>query len=146
MTEIDIPELNPEQVWEVLTQDPDTALVDVRTRPEWTFVGGVDLRGIDRQVIRIEWQTYPDMKINKSFSDQLLEKLDGDLPKKMFFICRSGARSLYAAQSFSQDMAHAGNDVCCFNVAEGFEGDLDEWGHRGSINGWKYRGLSWCQY
>ncbi|MEM7686023.1 MAG: rhodanese-like domain-containing protein, partial [Pseudomonadota bacterium] len=33
----------------------------------------------------------------------------------------------------------------CTNVAEGFEGDLDADGHRGTINGWKAHGLPWRQ-
>jgi len=31
------------------------------------------------------------------------------------------------------------------NVAEGFEGDLDATGRRGSLGGWKARGLAWRQ-
>ncbi|MHB1436214.1 MAG: rhodanese-like domain-containing protein, partial [Thiobacillus sp.] len=34
----------------------------------------------------------------------------------------------------------------CYNVLEGFEGDLNKaTGHRNEINGWKYRGLPWTQ-
>ena len=33
----------------------------------------------------------------------------------------------------------------CYNVAGGFEGDLDENGHRGRKNGWKAGGLPWRQ-
>ena len=31
------------------------------------------------------------------------------------------------------------------NIAEGFEGDKDENGHRGTLNGWRFRGLPWQQ-
>ena len=33
----------------------------------------------------------------------------------------------------------------CYNIAEGFEGDKDGAGHRGTVNGWKVRGLPWVQ-
>ena len=33
----------------------------------------------------------------------------------------------------------------CFNVLDGFEGPLDESGHRGSRGGWKAEGLPWVQ-
>jgi hypothetical protein len=36
--------------------------------------------------------------------------------------------------------------MSCFNVLEGFEGDLDKAsGHRNELNGWKKRGLPWTQ-
>ena len=33
----------------------------------------------------------------------------------------------------------------CYNVADGFEGELDQHKHRNSINGWKASGLPWTQ-
>jgi len=33
----------------------------------------------------------------------------------------------------------------CYNIAEGFEGDKDDAGHRGTIGGWKVHGLPWVQ-
>ena len=33
----------------------------------------------------------------------------------------------------------------CYNVLEGFEGDKDADGHRGTIGGWKVAGLPWIQ-
>jgi rhodanese-related sulfurtransferase len=32
-----------------------------------------------------------------------------------------------------------------YNVANGFEGELDAHGHRNSVNGWKAAGLPWKQ-
>jgi hypothetical protein len=32
-----------------------------------------------------------------------------------------------------------------FNVLEGFEGDKDAAGHRGTVGGWKVAGLPWIQ-
>jgi hypothetical protein len=36
-------------------------------------------------------------------------------------------------------------EACQRLVAEGYEGDLDAARHRGSVNGWKGRGLPWRQ-
>ena len=33
----------------------------------------------------------------------------------------------------------------CFNLAGGFEGPLDNDGHRGRLDGWKVAGLPWKQ-
>ena len=64
------------------------------------------------------------------------------LPKdaEILCICRSGARSASAASALTQ----AGY-TNAWNVAEGFEGDKDASGHRGSIGGWKAAGLPWVQ-
>ena len=51
----------------------------------------------------------------------------------MFFICRSGVRSMRAAQAVSSALSAKGTPVDCINVAEGFEGDLDERGRRGGL-------------
>jgi len=55
-------------------------------------------------------------------------------------ICRSGVRSLEAGKA----LIEAGvKDV--YNVAEGFEGQMDEKHHRSSLGGWRYHGLPWEQ-
>jgi hypothetical protein len=33
----------------------------------------------------------------------------------------------------------------CFNVADGFEGNVDNQGHRGTTGGWKASNLPWVQ-
>jgi len=55
-------------------------------------------------------------------------------------ICRSGVRSLEAGKV----LIEAGiSDV--YNVAEGFEGQLDEKHQRSSTGGWRFHGLPWEQ-
>ena len=138
-------ELSPTEAWEVLGADPDAVLVDVRTQAEWKFVGVPDLGGLNRSTIFVEWQSYPDMSVNPRFVAELMEKLGGAAPSRFLFICRSGARSLRAAEAVRTHLASAGDGPLCINVAEGFEGDLDAAGHRGRLNGWKSRGLAWRQ-
>lgn len=131
-------------VWARLEANPKAVLVDVRTRPEWSFVGLPDLAGLGREPVLVEWQTFPDSRTNAAFVEQLaaqLDKLGADRDSELFFICRSGARSRLAARAARQ----AGYQKC-HNVAEGFEGPLDPDSHqRGRVGGWKAAGLPWSQ-
>ena len=138
-------EVDPIQAWARLGENPSAVLVDVRTEAEWSFVGVPDLTGIDKAPVCVEWAVYPGMSKNPRFVAAVMEKLGGAVPSEFFFICRSGARSLRAAEAVAEYLAENGQDAACFNVAEGFEGDLNPLGHRGTINGWKFRGLDWLQ-
>jgi rhodanese-related sulfurtransferase len=140
-----VDEVDPAEAYKALESDPDAVLIDVRTQAEWAFVGRPDLSASGRPLWPVEWMAYPDMARNPRFVSELTARMDGKLPTRMFFICRSGARSMAAAQSVAASMAEQGAAVHCTNVAEGFEGDLDQSGHRGRMNGWKLRGLPWRQ-
>jgi rhodanese-related sulfurtransferase len=131
------------ETWERLKGDPKAVLVDVRTRAEWAFVGFPDLSGIGRDVLLLEWQTFPDSRVAPDFADRLEAALAARGVEKgdeIFFICRSGGRSRMAAEV----MAAAGYRRCR-NVAEGFEGPIDNKRHRGQIAGWKFADLDWVQ-
>jgi rhodanese-related sulfurtransferase len=126
-----------------LSASPRSQLVDVRTRAEWTYVGTPDLGPIGKRAVLVEWQTFPDQTVDPRFAERLAGELKalGVQPEDdLFFICRSGSRSLAAAKA----MAAAGYTTC-HNVAGGFEGPLDEDRHRGSAGGWKAVGLPWLQ-
>ncbi|MEM9061672.1 MAG: rhodanese-like domain-containing protein [Pseudomonadota bacterium] len=140
-----VDEASPEQTWALLDQLDAAAMVDVRTKAEWSFVGLPDLSAVGKPLWPIEWVMFPAMAPNAHFVEQLLDEAGGNLPGRIFFICRSGARSMAAAQTVAQVMQGSGHATHCTNVAEGFEGDLDAGGHRGKINGWKARGLPWRQ-
>lgn len=130
-------------VWERLKGDAEAVLVDVRTRAEWTYVGVPDLTALGKQLLLVEWQTYPDGAIDPGFVDKLANELSSRRVGKnaeIFFICRSGARSKSAAQALTK----AGY-TRCRNVADGFEGPLDPSRQRGRQGGWKAAGLAWVQ-
>ena len=94
---------------------------------------------LDRPLLRISWQQFPGMEINPDFVAQVAARgIEKD--RTLLFICRSGARSKAAAM-----VCTAAGFARCHNVAEGFEGDRDERGHRGELGGWKKRGLPWVQ-
>jgi rhodanese-related sulfurtransferase len=129
----------PTKVWEALRSDPQAQLVDVRTEPEWAFVGVPDLGSVAKQAVLIPWQVYPTMQRNEQFVDHL--KQAGFTPEHhIYFLCRSGQRSLAAALA-AQEAGFAN----VYNVADGFEGAVDADGHRGVKAGWKADDLPWRQ-
>lgn len=129
----------PTQTWEALKSDASARLVDVRTDAEWNFVGVPDLSPAGKQTVLIPWQVYPSMQRNGSFEDDL-KQAGLTAENKIYFICRSGARSMAAAQA-----ALAAGFSHVFNVADGFEGPPDVQGHRGTTAGWKADDLPWRQ-
>jgi rhodanese-related sulfurtransferase len=118
-----------------LKANPQAVLIDVRTQPEWNFVG---VPAVER-LIRQSWQVFPQMQVNDNFVPAI-EKAGVPKDAEIFCICRSGARSAAAASALTD--AGFSN---CWNVAQGFEGDKDVNGHRGTIGGWKAAGLPWVQ-
>lgn len=131
-------DLAPQQAWDLLASNPDAVLVDVRTGAEWQWVGAPDLSGLGRRAVGIEWVTSAG-EPNQRFVEQLGEAgVEPEAP--VLFLCRSGGRSAAAAQ-----VATAAGYRAAYNVAEGFEGDPDANGHRGTVNGWKVAGLAWRQ-
>ena len=138
-------EVNPDEAWQVLVEESNARLIDVRTRAEWGFVGVPDLEEAGQQLLLVEWARFPDMSLNPRFAEEVIEAL-GEISKgPLLFLCRSGARSLRAAEAVAAHLAEDGVEADCINVAEGFEGDLDPAGHLGGLNGWKARGLAWRQ-
>ncbi len=138
-----VDDVNAGTTWEGLSSNPGARLIDVRTKAEWSFVGVPDLGSLGKRTVLVEWQTFPDQGIDPRFA----EKLDAELRASgaahddpLYFICRSGSRSLAAARA----MAALGYNAC-HNVAGGFEGPLDQDRRRGSVDGWKAAGLPWIQ-
>lgn len=138
-----VDDVDVEAAWKTLASAPRSQLVDVRTRAEWTYVGIPDLASVGKRPVLVEWQTFPDQAVDPRFAERLageLKALGVGPDDDLYFICRSGSRSLAAAKA----MAAAGYRAC-HNVAGGFEGPLDDERHRGSAGGWKAAGLPWLQ-
>lgn len=132
-------DFTPRDAYEMLRSDPSAVLVDVRTSAEWHYVGKVDLAAIGKDAIYISWRNLPDMSVNVDFMRQLEQQIPNK-EVKIFFLCRTGGRSLEAA-------AHASKAgyKSCYNISYGFEGDLDPRDHRGNLTGWKAEKLPWRQ-
>jgi rhodanese-related sulfurtransferase len=121
----------PAEAWGVLQAAEDVALVDVRSVAEHDFVGRIP------GAIEVPLKNYPGMVPNADFVVQV--KLVVKPEQVVMFLCRSGVRSVAAAQ-----MLAAEGYTRAMNILEGFEGDKNELGQR-RVNGWKMAGLPWLQ-
>ena len=111
-------------------QSGQAVLVDVRTDAEREWVGKVP------GAVAIAWKQWPGMAMNPDFDAQVRAASQG---KKVVLLCRSGVRSVAAAQRAT------GLGIEAYNILEGFEGDVNASGQRGQLGGWRKRGLPWNQ-
>lgn len=126
--------LDPLSAHAFLQAHPEAVLVDCRTEIEHMYVGhpvGAE---------HVAWQEAPDWEIDPEFADKILRLVRRDLHCPVLLICRSGHRSLFAGEALE-----AAGFLKVINVLEGFEGPRDENHHRGTLAGWRYRGLPWQQ-
>ena len=128
-----IENLTPTEAWALLQENPQTVLVDVRTKMEHSFVGHPP------GAVHIAWKEAPNMQLNPQFVADV-ERLVTDKAAPILLLCRSGQRSLDAAAALL-----AAGYLRPINILDGFEGALDDQKHRGTLNGWRYCGLPWQQ-
>ena len=81
----DIP---PKEAFERLQKNASAVLIDVRTQPEWTFVG---VPQVDR-LMRVSWQVYPQMDVNGNFANEVKAMGLGPDTKFSAFAVRAHAR------------------------------------------------------
>ncbi len=132
-------EISPRDAWEYLRRDASAVLIDVRTPPEWAFSGEPDLSSLGKDPLRISWKVFPTYAVNDRFTDALRQEGVKDYAP-LFFICRTGGRSLDAAIA-----ATAAGFSHCYNITDGFEGPLNEQNQRSMVAGWRASGLPWRQ-
>ncbi len=123
-------DVSPELAWHWV-QSGEAVLVDVRSDAEREWVGFVP------GAVPLAWKQWPGMALNQSFDDAIQAAVPAG--QKAVLLCRSGVRSIAAAKSATALGLEA------YNILEGFEGDADAEGHRGSRGGWRHRGLPWRQ-
>lgn len=112
-------------------QAGEAVLVDVRTDAEREWVGFVP------GAVPVAWKQWPGMALNPHFDDAVRAAAqDG---RKLVLLCRSGVRSIAAAQRATELGLQA------YNILEGFEGDPDDQAQRGHRGGWRHHGLPWRQ-
>jgi rhodanese-related sulfurtransferase len=136
----DVKTILPLEAKKLLDSDPNALLVDVRSNMEFLFVGH------PIGAIHVPWIDEPDWVINEHFSRDVrklvLGGVSGDTEMKVpvLLICRSGKRSLDAGRQLIKDGFKK-----VYNIAEGFEGELDDHHHRSSTGGWRFHQLPWEQ-
>ena len=123
-------DVSPQLAWQWV-QSGEAVMVDVRTDAEREWVGHVpDAHGV-------AWKQWPGMAVNPGF-DAGVQAVVGS-GQKLVLLCRSGVRSIAAAQRATPLGLEA------YNILEGFEGDPDASAHRGQRGGWRFHGLPWRQ-
>ena len=122
--------ISAELAWQWV-QGGEAVLVDVRTDAEREWVGKVP------GAVPVAWKQWPGMAMNADFDAQLRAAVPQG--QKVVLLCRSGVRSVVAAQRA------AGLGIEAYNILEGFEGDVNAEGQRGQTGGWRKRGLPWNQ-
>jgi len=128
-----IENLNPQQCWTLLQNNPAAVMIDVRTAIEHSFVGHPP------SAIHIPWKEFPGMQLNSNFLNQVKQAVP-DTKTPILLLCRSGQRSLDSAKALE-----AAGYQHLINILEGFEGPLDEHKHRGNLGGWRFHSLPWEQ-
>ncbi|MCX6497890.1 MAG: rhodanese-like domain-containing protein [Arthrobacter sp.] len=126
-------DLSPRQAWAKI--EAGATLVDVRTAAEWEQIGipvTASATATRRDPLFIQWSL-----AGGASNPQFLEQLRQQVPAadaELVFLCRSGVRSVAAAN------AATAAGFTAYNVLEGFEGKPDQSGAR-TVNGWKNSGL-----
>ena len=141
MTEAHAKALPAKEAHALLTSNPRAVLVDIRSTMEYLFVGH------PTGSIHVAWIDEPDWTVNPHFVTDVRKVMLGGATSHdsigaapVVLICRSGKRSIDAGKA----LLEAGFSNIYY-VDEGFEGDLDESRHRGTLGGWRFRGLPWEQ-
>ena len=111
-------------------QSGEAVMIDVRSEAELAWVGFVP------GAVAVPWKQWPGMAMNPAFDEGVKAAAQG---KKVVLLCRSGVRSIAAAKRATELGLEA------YNILEGFEGDANGDGHRGTVGGWRMRGLPWRQ-
>jgi rhodanese-related sulfurtransferase len=126
-----IENLDPQHAWQLLQQNTEAVLIDVRTKAEYTDIGH------PIGAIHIAWQEQFGAPVNPNFITEIT-KVIPDYNTPILLLCRSGQRSLSAAKALEQI-----GYKTLINIVNGFEGDPDNNQQRGNINGWLFCGLPW---
>ena len=135
--------INSKEAFDLLREDKNAVLIDVRTKKEHLAVGIPDLLSLGKEIIIIEWKNSIFPGSGKRFLSDFNEKLIFDQDAKYIFLCRSGIRSNFAALTVEESFFSGNYKSNCFNVEDGFEGHAQPLGHPQKPTGWKNLGLPW---
>jgi len=100
--------------WDILKQDLNAIIVDVRTQIEWQNLGAPDVN--TNQLLLNSIRLYPEMELNNDFAKVLLKKTQEK--SCVFFLCRYGSRSLEATLIHKKQ-----STTPAYNLIDGFEGN-----------------------
>ena len=117
-----IKELLTKDIQKFIKQNPNSVLIDVRSKEEWENVGKPDGNKINLETYFLSIKNIQG-EININFFEEF-ENLKIDKKKEILVICKSGARSLLVSNILDKE------EYNCINISDGFEGSNQN-------NGWK---------
>ncbi len=134
----------------VLKDEKHTFIVDVRTRPEYNFVGHpsgayhVPSKFWTGEMIEKKGKKSYKLVDNPDFSKDLLARFNPETDT-LIFMCRSGKRS---CQSADKALKSGFKPDKIFNMLGGFEGDkvqckMSAFNGQRKLGGWHNEGLPW---
>ena len=106
--------INALDAFNYLSKEVNSYLIDTRSDLEWKTTGIPDLSSINKKTHLINWGPVFDQTFFEQYKNFLLTIFNQE--DSLFFICRSGSRSLMAAQ-FAIKFGFRN----CFNIYEGFD-------------------------
>ena len=105
--------------FDFLSKKDNSHLIDTRSDIEWKSTGIPDLSSINKETNLINWGPVLDQIFFEQYKNFLLTSFNKN--DNLFFICRSGSRSLMAAQ-FAIKFGFENS----FNIFEGFHNENDQ--------------------
>ena len=99
-----------------LSKNLNSHLIDTRSDLEWKITGIPDLSSINKETNLINWGPVLDKNFLEKYQKFLLNSFNQE--DSLFFICRSGSRSLMATQ-LAIELGFNNS----FNIYEGFDNE-----------------------
>ena len=123
-----IKQLAAKDISSYLMAQPNSVLLDVRTKEEWNTIGKPDGGKIGLKTYFLSIQFGNERIFNEKFIQEF-KNLKINQDKNILITCRSGARSQFAAELLNKK-----ENYTCINISDGFEGNQEN-------VGWKRCGL-----
>jgi len=105
--------------FDFLSKKDNSHLIDTRSDIEWKSTGIPDLSSINKETNLINWGPVLDQTFFEQYKNFLLSSFNQN--DNLLFICRSGSRSLMAAQ-FAIKFGFENS----FNIFDGFYNENDQ--------------------
>ena len=122
-----IKQLAAKDIKSYLMAESNSVLLDVRTKEEWETIGKPEGEKIGLKTYFLSLQFGNERIFNKNFIQEF-ENLAINQDRNILILCRSGARSQFAAELLNKE------NYTCINISDGFEGNQEN-------VGWKSCGL-----
>ena len=121
-----IRELLTKDIQQFIKQNPNSVLIDVRSKEEWENIGKPDGNKINLETYFLSIKNIQG-EININFVEEF-KGLKIDREKEILVMCKAGSRSLLVSNLLDKESYN------CINISDGFEGNDQN-------NGWKNAGL-----